>query len=433
MAGYEPDALVTVRPFAHQREKDSVTIGDLERQVYLSIPPEGLDILESLRAGHTVAETVHRYQQKHGETPDIDDFLGVLAAEGFVASPQLSAASGDAAAHTPAADSAGAPQAPRWTWSVSWITPDLARRLASWPVLALFGVAIAFSVFLEFRDPSLIKNATILLFPKHFAALTWATVALSLVGVVIHELGHLVAARAVGVPASIGFGNRLYYIVAETHMSGIWLHPRRQRYVAFLAGPLIDLLIIALLIILLAAHRAGFVGLPWAAAQLVAALIFVTLIRFVWQTFFFIRTDFYFTFATLFNCKNLMADTETFLRNLLARLRRSGDVVDQSGIPRREMWVIRCYSVVWLAGRVMALGALFLIMLPLLAGYVVEGGRYLTGRPSLFGSVDFATVVALAFIFQGGGIMLWARGLYKGWKASRSVEAAPVSQPAAAP
>ena len=75
MAGYPPDALVVVPPFAHRREGDEVTIGHAERNVYLSIPAEGLDILNYLADGKTVGEAAALYHEKYDETPDLDDFL----------------------------------------------------------------------------------------------------------------------------------------------------------------------------------------------------------------------------------------------------------------------------------------------------------------------------------------------------------------------
>jgi hypothetical protein len=38
MTQFLPDACVAVRPFAHQHEGETVTIGDLGRRVFLTIP-----------------------------------------------------------------------------------------------------------------------------------------------------------------------------------------------------------------------------------------------------------------------------------------------------------------------------------------------------------------------------------------------------------
>jgi hypothetical protein len=72
---------VAVRPIAHQRDGPSVTIGDLSRQIFLTIPAEGLDILSALAAGKTVGETVALYEETHAETPNVENLLTVLSSE----------------------------------------------------------------------------------------------------------------------------------------------------------------------------------------------------------------------------------------------------------------------------------------------------------------------------------------------------------------
>ena len=84
MTRYAPDSLVTVRPFTHRLDGDTVILGDIDRHVFVAIPTEGLDILESLAAGNTVGHTTRLYEEKHDETPDIEDFLEALEQEGFI-------------------------------------------------------------------------------------------------------------------------------------------------------------------------------------------------------------------------------------------------------------------------------------------------------------------------------------------------------------
>ena len=88
VAGYPPDSLVTLRPFTHRRDGDTMHIGNLDREVVLEIPPDALDILNWLNEGRTVGEAAERYREKHGETPDIDDFLRALEDEGFIENPE---------------------------------------------------------------------------------------------------------------------------------------------------------------------------------------------------------------------------------------------------------------------------------------------------------------------------------------------------------
>jgi hypothetical protein len=87
--------------------------------------------------------------------------------------------------------------------------------------------------------------------------------------------------------------------------------------------------------------------------------------------------------------------------------------LDQSGIPKREMWAIRVYSVAWIAGRFISVGVFFFVGLPVLWGYLYEAGLYVTGGDSLFNSVDFATVAIIGLGVNGWGTFLWVRSLYR--------------------
>ena len=408
MAVYPPDSMVLVRPFSHRQDGPSVTIGDLSRQVFLAIPAEGLDILNALAAGKTVGEAVALYEQKYAETPDVDDFLSVLAGEGFLAP---AGKAGEAAEPKPA------PQPPA---PATWITPTRARRIFSPPVLAASALIVAVASVLIATDPQLVRGSTVLLFPRHLAALSLCLLAFALAGVMVHEVAHLVAARAAGVPARIGLSHRLWIVVAETDMTGVWMAPRRQRYLAFLAGPIVDAVSASLLVGLLWASRRGWIGLSPLVAQLGAAALFTYLARLLWQCFVFVRTDFYYVLATALGCRNLLADSEAHLHNLVARLRHRVPQIDQSAIPPAEMRVVRGYAVVWFVGRVVALASLVALTLPFLGRYLAETAHVLTGRQSPYGIVDILTVTLAGPALEVLGLFLWIRSLYRARMSART-------------
>ena len=408
MSGYAPDSPVTVRPFTHRVEGDAIILGDIDRHVFLAIPAEGLDILTSLAAGKTVGEAARLYEEKYHETPDIVDFLEALEQEGFI---------GEAAAGETGDD----PQVreSHWRWRLGWLTPRVAQGLVSWPVLAVCGVLIAFGVGLMIDDPRVIPTGgNVLLFPKDFAALTWATFLLAVVGMFVHELSHVVAARAAGIPAGIGVGNQLWIVVAQTDMTGIWMAPKRRRYIAFVIGAIVDAVTVSFLAgFLWLAHR-GWIGVPDWSPLLAKALMFTTLARIIWQFFFYLRTDGYYVIATAFNCKNLMVDTDNYVRNLWAGIRRLPQRVDQSGIPARR----DARHPVVLAAVVLRPGRLHRRLLPLVLPPPVglrlpARSCWLTGSHSRFSSFDFATVGMIALVIDGGGLVMWLRGLYRGAKA----------------
>jgi putative peptide zinc metalloprotease protein len=400
MAQFPPDARVAVCQITHRREGDEVTIGDPGRQVFLTIPAEGWEILSALSDGRTVGETAELYERAHGETPDLEDFLGLLADEGFVA-PW-----GERAFDEPGTSSE--PSRPMR------VSPALARRLVSAPLLVVCAIVVAVAGVLVASDPHVVPGPRVLVFHHHLAAVLAALFVVTTIGVLLHELGHLLAARASGVPARIGIGHRLWIVVFETDMTGIWMEPKRRRYLAFLIGPIIDAVSAAALIGLLWAQRRGWVDFSPLLVQFTGAVLFSYFLRLLWQCFVFVRTDFYFVAATALNCKNLLGDTEDLLRNRLAGLRRRPPAVDQSAIPPAEMRAVRGYAVVWLGGRLLAFSSLFLVTGPVLWAYGVQLARAATGGHSTYGTVDLLTLGLLGLSTPIAGLSIWIRSLYQG-------------------
>jgi hypothetical protein len=253
-----------------------------------------------------------------------------------------------------------------------------------------------------------------LVFQRDPLILSLVLIALSLVTVFLHELAHLVAARAAGVPARMGISHRLWVLVAETDMTGIWLAPRRQRCLAFLAGMLFDLMLSAALALALFADRRGWLGLDPTLLLLVRGLLFVQLTRLLFELYVFVPTDVYYVLGTLCGCRNLMGDTQAYLLNQLWRLLRSPRRIDQSTVPARELRVVRVFVWVWLVGRLLAFASLFLITLPVMAGYLAILGRGASGdAQALRPLLDGPGLAILMLALQSAGIVLWLRGLLR--------------------
>jgi hypothetical protein len=145
------------------------------------------------------------------------------------------------------------------------------------------------------------------------------------------------------------------------------------------------------------------------------ALLFIYLMRLLWQCYFFVRTDFYYAFSNLLGCRSLMQDTEDFLRNLRVRLFRIGRTVDQSHIAPGEQRMLRIYSGIWLLGRTLAFLLLVFIQLPLLFHYLMLLVDRLRNGPAGgdSGHSMVPIVTALFFsLFLLSGLALWVRQLW---------------------
>lgn len=406
---YTPDTVISVHPFTRQADGEEVIIGRVETGVFLAVPSEAVELLDELAQGRTIGEVSDNYLRKYGETPDLEDFLQILETKGIV-KPLVPGANGDGATAA-----AAQTQSPRVRYHFSNFPHGLARFIFSVPVLACGLVVIALAAAAAIRNPSLLPGPRDLYFPDR-RTITWTILILaSYATIFIHELGHLVAARAVGINSRMGISHRLWYLVAETDLTGLWSVPKRQRYLPMLAGSLIDLFSGSLLLLLVFAREQGWVVLPVLALRVARGMMFTYAMRIFWQFFLFVRTDYYYIIASFFNCRNLLKDTQGFLRNQLARVLPFVRRVDQSSIPESERRVIRFYSILWVVGRVFALTILFTVTLPLAGLYIRNLGltfrRGYSASPS-----DFADALLLASYFLiplSVGLVLWLRGLVR--------------------
>jgi hypothetical protein len=391
----QPDARVTIPPFVEQPDGDDVIIANAARTSFLAIPREAATLLHLLADGHCAGEACAIYAQTYGYQPDIDDFLQTLDSEGFL---QLQLKASD----------------DKRRYHFENIPQSVAARICSRPVLAVCGVLLTAAVLACAADPSVIPSPLDLVFPQNPIILTLALALISIVTLFVHELAHLVAARAAGVPSRIGLGNRLWILVAETDMTGIWLTSPLRRCVAFIAGPLFDLVLSAVLVLVLFGAARSWIELDLTLRSFVRALLFLELTRVLFQFYLFVPTDFYYVIGTVFRCKNLMHDTQVYLLNHLSRAMPALVQRDQSQIPSAEMRVVRVFACVWVAGRLLAFVTLFAITVPVLLGYGQMLARGLTGdaqalRPLLEGP----GLPIVAIVLQLTGILMWLRGLVR--------------------
>lgn len=415
---YAREARVSVYPFSRQAQAEDVVIGRVDTGVFLALPAEAVELLDQLSAGKTIGEVQDAYFSVHGEIPDMDGLLGYLEERGFVRVLAPGEVAFEAAAFQPEPGQSGTRPANSLRYHFTNISPEFARKLFGKPALAIYVAIVAAAGFAAWVHPSILPGPRALFFEENITFFALTLLVWGYSSLFFHEMGHLLAARAAGVDSRLGVGHRMWVLVAETDLTNLWSRPKQDRYLPFLAGAIVDVVSASLVLLLLAAGQEGWIGLSPLIEQLCRAIVFVYFLRLVWQCFFFVQTDFYYVLSTRFGCVNLLGDTETFLRNQLARFTRLVKPRDQSMIPASEWRIIRIYSVVWVLGRILALATLFTVTLPLLllySGMLAEALRSgYSADPLHF--LDVVLVSTFTLIPLVGGLCLWALSLYKGWR-----------------
>jgi len=394
-----------VERFVRQVEGEEVVIGMPERGAFLALPRDAVEILDEIASGRPTSEIAAEYEERHGVVPDIDGLLGELERRGFVrraADGVLQGASGEPVDTAPA----------EARFHFEWIPRRWARTLWSPPVVAACWLAVLAAAVLMLFEPELRPTYRSAFFAERTIPFLGLLMLLGLATTFCHEMAHLLAAHARGVSCRFGIGNRMWFVVWETDMTGVWALPRRQRFLPIVAGPFADLTGAALLILFQAAAVHGLVALHPLTLQVVRALVFIYVMRIAWQFYLFLRTDFYYVFATAFGCRNLMGDARAHLGYLVRRLLGRPASAPPAPPTQREARAVRAYAWLWLVGRTVALSILLFVQFPLFWLYLQRFGQMLGGHDTGTDTMEILTGL-LFVLFLTWGLTLWIREIWR--------------------
>jgi hypothetical protein len=382
-----PTARLEFHPLTFVEDRDGVTIGRADTESYAVLPSDGAALLRQLVDGMPVEEAAAWYETRFGETVDMADFLEALHELGFVrvAGAEVREA------------------APVRLQAVG-------RALFSPAGWFCFGVLGLAALVVAIAHPELRPHAHNVFFTQSLLAVQLAVIVGQTPLIMVHEGFHVLAGRRLGLPTRLSIGRRYFFAVFETHLNGLHGVPKRQRYLPFLAGMVAD-----------AAAFAGLTLLAWwggdsLPGRLALALAFATLLRLVWQSYVFLRTDLYYLIVTMLGCTDLYAATSDYLRRRFSWLPlvRPATVDEPDWSPRD-----RQFAPAFAGLTVLGLGFLVVTTAYAVAPVVVEFGRRLFEALShgLHGGALFwDSVVSLTLIV----VELVVLPLLAGWRSRRN-------------
>jgi putative peptide zinc metalloprotease protein len=215
---------------------------------------------------------------------------------------------------------------------------------------------------------------------------------ISFIFVVVHEIGHVLAIRAEGLPTKIELGHRLFFIVLETDMSRVWSLEPKKRNRLYLAGIYFDVIVLflAILVQLLFVDHFFVVGIAKMA-------VISTFIRIIYQFCVYMKTDMYYVLENCSSCYNLMENGKTHLKQWIPFI----SIDEKSTTFEGEEKFVRSYALFYLLGVVLTFGVTVFYTIPLI---VHAGLLVLPGFTEPSSSIHFwdATVFFLQFILMFG-------------------------------
>jgi putative peptide zinc metalloprotease protein len=291
----------------------------------------------------------------------------------------------------------------------------LRRRHVAWlfspPAAAVYAMLVALGVGIVLADPRYLPRAAdvvVVSDPIKNLALLWGV---SVIAMAAHELAHLLAATSLGVKASFALSYRLFFAVAETDLTDLWLVERRKRCLAYAAGMANDILLTCAAVTGLWLHDRHLLPLPALLSGTLRLTVLVLVCGVLWQFNFYLRTDVYYLIANATGCRNLSHDATAYLKHMLARCVAGAPSRRLAGVPPREMRIVRVYAILMVLGTaaVVILGAAYLgaVVVLLLGRHTAAGvARHVTLQAAPGGLAPALASVAitccwLAYAFLG--------------------------------
>jgi putative peptide zinc metalloprotease protein len=336
----DPQTALLVRPLSIVPDGDEFLVGDVERTEYVMLPRIGVEVIQLLQAGHTVAETTATV----GLDVDVPDFINTLLELGFVSVRRHGSV---AAATRP----------------VPVGLPLGLRHLFGRTGWTVAGVCVAVSLAIIARWPALLPTYQDIFFLgaplPSIVCITLLTYGLA----AVHEVCHWAAARAAGVDARMTINRRLYFLVFETDLSGLWSLPRARRYGPLLAGMAFDVVVFCVAEVGRAGVELGWWQLGAGIGPLLGAVAFVQLIALAAQGYVFMRTDLYAVLITATGCINLWRINQLRLLALVRRL-NPAQQAELTAAHGRDLEVARWYAPISVVGVGLAVACFGVYFLP---------------------------------------------------------------------
>jgi hypothetical protein len=376
--GHPGQPALALYPLSFVEEGDQVIIGRPDIDSFAVFPADAAAVVQRLRGGSEPAAVAAWYEATYGETADIDDFIETLRDLGFIRPDD------DVPAEIPA------PPAVRWSRA--------GIVMLSAPALTLYALAAGFAVYLMIVIPALRPGPSKVFFSKSLLVILSVAAVVQFAGIAWHEGFHVLAGRRLGLASKLSVGRRLHFVVFQTTLTGLMGVPSRKRILPFCAGLIADVLFISVLTGLAEVSR-QYGGPDW-IVRVAVAMVYLTMLRMIWQAMIFMETDLYHVFASALRCPDLYRMTRSYLLDRLARLRGRPAAAGEPGWSARDLRIVRRYAPFVVTGSTAIIGLAAAATLPVLAGLAIRVYHgVITGRLASAWFWD-ALVTAMAILSQ---------------------------------
>lgn len=386
------ESIIKMHALQRRRTNDEeVLIGRTDISNFIILPEIGVEIIDMLDQGQSIAEVEAIMEERMGEPVDVLDYVRDLIGEyqfvhmvdGVVIDEPVE-------------------RRDHFVWITEGAGNFLFNKVAYW----FYALLLASGIAAMLMTPNAVPVYSDMVAFQSLSVSLILFFIMELLFLFLHELAHLMAARSLGVGSRIGISHRLVFPVAETNMSNIALVEPHRRHRAFWAGMAWDAAWFSIGMWLLFLHDAGVLSLTAGLLAFIKMLNLSRVLGIGFQFMFFMKTDVYFMFVAKYGCNNLLDNTTLYLRKFLGRLTAAQEE-EWRYVDEREKRVIRWYAWLYMIGVIWAFVLFVGVTLRVMIEYVVRVYAGMTEHSVLsWPFVDGVLLIVITLI--PFGVLLWS-------------------------
>ena len=221
---FTKDSIISLSNLTVIKEIDEYTIGDEQKNIFFRVPKAAIYVIEEAKGHNTIEEIQDSILQNKKIEIDVLDFMNTLNSLGVINDINL-----DEDRKNNFIQSLG-----KFLFNKATITFYIINILLTIILL----IAFPNKLTPNYQDTFVLSSIGLSLLLFFFVS--WFLV-------FVHEGAHYLAVSATGKKMNFQLSIRWFWVVIEANMNTLWSIPREKRYIPFLAGFFIDILIINIL------------------------------------------------------------------------------------------------------------------------------------------------------------------------------------------
>lgn len=336
---------LTLYPLTIRKDKKHYIVEEPISGDFFELPEIGVDAIKRLEQGEELVSIEHALKTSYpDEEVDIIDFVEQLLELGLVQEVDGVLVKKEQSKST--SRSGG----------FLWIPHSVGRIFFNGVMNKIYLLLLVANIVMIILNPNLFPHyKDIFLFDSMMLNII-SYLFISLLLILIHEFGHILAIRSHDLPAKLSIGNRLIFIVFETDLTQAWKLDPKKRNILYLAGLSFEQVILFLSLgAMLLFPDAGIIGI-------LGIIVLDIFIKFIYQCCFYMKTDVYYVVENITGCYNLMENGKIYLSSRFKKRRKDEEINKE--MFHGEWNLIRLYSVFYIVGVVLTLILAVLYFVP---------------------------------------------------------------------